>query len=143
MQTTTRGLTYPEDTDHTRIWEHEQDLAETANEALDTLDLEIIALTATVPFAMAAITFNVAGSAAASYSQAFTWPVGRFTQAPMSIATNCGGTGSSAFILQLQNTATTSGGTVLVVHRDNTVTTLTQMVVHVVGFQMTSGSAPG
>jgi len=38
MPTTERGLTYPDATGHTRLWEHIQALADSAEAALDALD---------------------------------------------------------------------------------------------------------
>lgn len=95
------------------------------------------------PFAVGVATCTVSGTGAASYSNTFTWPAGRFTAAPFSFITNNGGTGSSAFYAQLNSPPTTTGGTVLVSHRDNTVTALTAMTVHVIGVQMLGSAAAG
>lgn len=53
-----------------------------------------------------------------STTRTVTFPAGRFAQAPRVTLTNCGGTGSSNVILQAQAAPTTSGFTILVLHRD-------------------------
>jgi carbohydrate-selective porin OprB len=142
-QNTGRGITYPENTDSEQIWVHYQNLATTADTAIGVIQTEVDSLAASCPFATATVTATVSGSGASSYTQAFTWPVGRFTVAPMDFVTNEGGTGSSGFYIQMQNPSTTSGGTLLAAQRDGATATITSMTVHVTGLQMTAGSATG
>lgn len=142
-QNTGRGITYPENTDSEQTWVHYTNLANTADTAIGVIQGEVDALATACPFATACVTATVAGSGAATYTQAFTWPASRFTVPPLAVITNNGGVGSSSFYAQMNAAATTSGGTVLVIQRDLAVTTLTAMIVHIVGLQMTAGSATG
>jgi len=140
VQETARGISYPEASDHDRIWEHFQTVAETTDDALGTVDARILAIQAMFPARTATVTTVVSGSGASSYSQAFTWPVSRFTQPPGAMLSNQGGTGSSGFYLILLGAPTTAGGTITALQRDGSIATLTSMTVHVLGMQMTSGS---
>lgn len=142
-QNTARGITYPESTDLVDIAAHMQTLATTGDTAIGVVDTGISSLAGAVPFATAVVTIAVSGSGAAAYQQAFTWPDSRFTVPPISLVTNNGGSGSSAFYVYLLGAPSTSGGTVVAQHRDNTVTALTLLTAHIVGVQMTAGSALG
>lgn len=96
------------------------------------------------PFAMAGVSVTLTSApAVGSLTQAFTWPAGRFTQAPLTVITNVGGTGSSSFVVQLNSPATTSGGTVLISHKDAGSTSTVTMTVHILGIQMLSSAAAG
>lgn len=98
-----------------------------------------------MPYRMAAVTGEfVSRSGASSYTETFTWPAGAgFTQAPVCTLTNVGGSGSSAFYIQMNAAPTTSGGTVLALHRDGSTASITSLKFHVVGIQMTPSSATG
>ena len=49
MPTTPRGIVYPNSSDHTRLWEHLQETAETADAAVDTARKFVRAATAINP----------------------------------------------------------------------------------------------
>lgn len=142
-QTTPRGIKYAESSDNTKIWLQLQDTATTLDTAIGVVNTNLNTLKNTQPVASATVTITLSGSGAGSYSLAFTWPVGRFTQAPATMITNTGGTGSSAYYLQCSGPPTTSGGTINALHRDGSVITLTALTVHIYGIQMTSGSGFG
>lgn len=96
------------------------------------------------PFATALVSVTLtSGVAVGSLTQAFTWPAGRFTQAPMTVITNVGGSGSSSFIAQMNAAATTTGGTILISHKDGGSTSTVTMTVHVMGIQMSGTAAAG
>lgn len=69
MPTTERGLTYPDSTGHTRLWEHLQTLAQNAEAALDALDAAPLAAMwktaaqSTVSAAVTKVTFPLAENA--------------------------------------------------------------------------------
>ena len=142
-KTTARGISYAESSDGPSIPSQLQGQATTLDTALGVVEAEITALDTAEPFATANVTVTISGSGAGSYSQAFTWPVSRFTQAPATMITNNGGTGSSNYYIACSGAPTTSGGTVQAFHRDGTTATLTALVVHITGIQMTSGSGFG
>jgi len=141
-KTTTRGISYAESTDGTTIPAQLQGTATTTDSAIGVSDTARANYAATQPFAFAAVTVTISGSGASNYSQAFTWPVGRFTQAPAALFANNGGTGSSSMMINLTS-VTTSGGTALAWNRDGATSTLTALVAHIIGLQMTSGAAFG
>lgn len=141
-QTTPKGLIYPENIDHDRLWEHTQALAQSADNAISTVDANRTALAATLAFAMAAVSVTASGSGAASYTAAYTWPVSRFSQAPCAVISGMGGSGSNVFYYQNQSAPTTTGGTILTVQRDGAIATLTQLF-HIVGIQYLSSSGFG
>lgn len=97
-----------------------------------------------VPYAVQTQRVTVVVTAAGSATVAFSWPdAARFTQAPVCSVLNTGGTGSSSFVVQLSAPATTTGGSVIVNHRDAGSTGTTTIVVDVIGIQMLPGSAVG
>lgn len=135
MPTTPRGLLYPDSSGHTRIWEHLQALAESADDTLDAI-LSLLPIRVAVGKA----TINISGAASGAVTIAF--PVGRFTQAPVFLAFNGGGSGASVFNL-LSNTQTDTGVTVTAVHRDAGSTGTATIVVNWIALQFTEDSAAG
>jgi hypothetical protein len=142
-QTTPRGITYDESTDDTAIWTHLQSTATTTDTAIGAVESSITTLDNTQPYAQALVSAVLAGTGGSSYTQAFTWPVGRFTVGPATVVTNVGGVGSSQFYIQCTAQPSTSGGTVICNQRDGTTVTLTALNVRILGVQMTSSTAAG
>lgn len=133
MPTTPLGLTYPLSSEHTRLWEHLQNLAESADDAISLLVKRLGLVIATGSAVLS-------GSGASSYSAPFTWdyadPGTSFTADPICAISNVGGTGSSAFYLMLSTPPTSAGGTFLAVNRDGAVLSLTSLTAHVIGVQL-------
>ena len=109
--------------------------------------LLVLGLPAAVqPYRSAAGTLTVSlPNSSPSTTQAVSFPAGRFSQPPILSLTNCGGTGSSNVILQAQAAPTTSGFTLLVLHRDSgsNFGSGQSVVVHWSALQMRSNAAVG
>lgn len=109
---------------------------------IDDYALELATkLDAVVPFAMAAGSATMTITAASNGSVAVTFPVGRFTVAPIVTCISAGGTGSSQFYVAHTN-LTTSGMTIQAFQRDNTTATAS-FTIHWHAIQMNSGAANG
>lgn len=86
MPQTTRGIVFPDSTGHTRLWEHYQTLAETADTAIGgTLTLTQV-LAVTGRHAAGTGTVGAPSAANGTVTIAVTFPVGRFTAAPVVVA---------------------------------------------------------
>lgn len=118
-------------------------IAGTQNASLiDDYALELATkLDAVVPFAMAAGSVVMTITSATNGSASVTFPVGRFTVAPIVTCISAGGTGSSAFYVAT-TTITTSGMTVQAFNRDNAAATAT-ITIHWHAVQMNTGAASG
>jgi hypothetical protein len=94
------------------------------------------------PYAFAAVSTTLSGTGA-SLAGTWTWPASRFTVAPLAWIVNAGGTGSSAFSIQISAAPTTSGGSFLAVSHDGASHVLTLMLVYIFGVQMLSNAGAG
>jgi len=134
------GWPYPDSADHTRTWEYWQSLALAIEPTVKANANSIAALTAKVPFAMAAGKVAIADrNPDQGGSVVVTYPAGRFTQAPVitvgtasvnsyAPAGTDGSTSTTSFIAKCYNPTTIAA---------------TGLVVHWTAVQMTSSSGPG
>jgi hypothetical protein len=87
MGQTARGLVFPDSGGHTRIWEHLESLANTADAAIG-----LAVMPGNLKIASGSATLNL--SNAANGSVAVTFPAGRFTAAPITVGNAQGGGGT-------------------------------------------------
>lgn len=135
MPETPSGIVYPDASSHTRLWEHLQALAESAEAAF----LEQLS---TLPARVAAGAVIVNVSSAATGTAAITFPAGRFEVPPIVKLTNMGGTGASVFNLQ-GSALTKDGMTVTAIHRDGGSTATAAINVHWEALTMSVDAAAG
>lgn len=133
--TANRGYTYPDSTGSTQLWQHFETLA-------DDIDTDIDAVLAELPVRVAAGLVEVTLAAAASGFTAITFPVGRFTVAPLVVATLNEAPGGSAKFVPRVIAITTSGANVYCYTGDATTQTASVDVAWL-AIQMTASTAAG
>jgi hypothetical protein len=135
VPSTSRGYTYPDSTGHTRIWEHIEELA-------DDVDTDLAAVLALLPVRMAAGSISVTLTAATSGFTAITFPVSRFSVAPLVIATLQDAPGGTGKFVPRVISITSSGANVYCYSGDGTSVTGTATVGWI-AIQMTASTAAG
>jgi hypothetical protein len=135
VPSTSRGYVYPDSTGHTRIWEHFEELA-------DDIDTDLVAVLERLPVRMSAGSVSVVLSSDTVAFTAITFPVSRFSVAPLVVATLQSAPGGSAKFVPRVISITTSGANVYVYTGDGTSQTATVTVAWV-AIQMTAGAAAG
>lgn len=127
MPQTAKGIVYPDSSGSTRLWEHLENLAETADSAIDAGAAAAVAPTdakantntaqlAMLPKATAAgtATVSIAANSRSGYYDV-TFPAGRFTAVPIVLATAANSVYNTATRLK-----STTGARVDVNHIDGT-----------------------
>jgi hypothetical protein len=122
------GFPYPENPDHTRLWEYWQGLATAVENTL----------TNAAPFRSHAQILSVTISAASWATKAFTWPAGRFTQIPVLLLTS-----TEATVIAAQWSGLTLGGGNIMVRQYQDQAGSATLSVYALGWQATSASGPG
>lgn len=147
MKTTTNyALPYPESGDHTRTWEYWQGLADAVDALLYNKFLSVNAdgsirtpgSTRPVPYAWAALKVTGQVTAATFTVQAFTFPAGRFSVAPVLAVTS----ETWPYNAIIYGAPTASGGNAAWIHNDSTSGTQA-VTAHLHAVQMTPSAAVG
>lgn len=131
MPETPRGITYPDSSAHTRLWEHFQELA-----------LDIDNLLGALPFRMAAGSQSLSASSASNPST-ITLPAGRFTQPPIVVATPGSGGSSGNYFLRVYSISTTQFTCDLIFKDVGGTPGAATSLVQWIAVQMSSGSGAG
>lgn len=135
MPTTGRGYVYPSSAGHTRLWEHLQALAE-------SVDFDLAAVLAKIPVRMAADSVNVTLTGQSQNFAPITFPVDRFTVAPLVVVSLISAPGGTQKFVPRCINITNAGANVYCYTGDATMATGTVAVAWI-AIQMTESAAAG